>query len=205
MHPSYFSFLLSFSNFSHTQASSGAAAAAPPPSVRPHSAPSHRQPDPVQRRQQTPLGRLCRRHPRPPQQQARLARNHRHRRGSLRRLRRRPAYDAVNLHPRTNLCMHAEEAERTCCTSLRTTFSEGTLPKQRKHSQHLELELSQMSLPGPSLLLIAQWIEILSATCLLATDNPLRWQPQSNQPHCDAVTLIITLSIAMSSLSFECV
>ncbi|KAL2343926.1 hypothetical protein Fmac_005211 [Flemingia macrophylla] len=224
------------------RAASSAAAAARPPSARLHSGPSHRQPDPVQCCQQTPLGRLCRRDPRPPQQQARLARNHRHRRGSLRRLRCRPAYDAagpefrgaeamthflspsqirtldyssstttpppppppdltlsfpvsrpvlrpfrrspptpesgdvplyhgvlhvvlpspmeppylganqsphsvvctrlpsslsssdasktsyyalVNLHPRTNLCMHAEEAERTCCTSLRTAFSEG--------------------------------------------------------------------------------
>ncbi|KAL2327270.1 hypothetical protein Fmac_020697 [Flemingia macrophylla] len=74
---------------------SGATAAAPPPSARPHSAPSHRQPNPVQRRHQTPLGRLRRRDPRPGQQQTRLARNHRHRRESLRRLRRRLAYDAA--------------------------------------------------------------------------------------------------------------
>ncbi|KAL2327317.1 hypothetical protein Fmac_020744 [Flemingia macrophylla] len=80
-----------FPNSPTDRAASGAAAAARPLSARPHSGPSHCQPDPVQCRQQTLLVRLRRRDPRPPQQQVRLARNHRHRRGSLRRL----AYDAA--------------------------------------------------------------------------------------------------------------
>ncbi|KAL2317003.1 hypothetical protein Fmac_030879 [Flemingia macrophylla] len=141
----------------------------------------------------------------------------------------------MKLHSYNTIHAHAMNTPIIGSTLLNTPYGPGSpITHLRKHSQHVELEVSQMSHPGPSLLLLAQWTEILSATCLLETDNPLsrlckagtddqskvrigilvsyfwefvldRWQPQSNQPHCDAVTLEITLSIAMSSLSVECV